>query len=184
MIDLPNWLIIGATGRNAGKTALACALIGRHSPIAAVKVTVVRPENRSGCPRGSEGCGVCSSVTTTPFWIRSETRSDTAKDTSRLLKAGASEVLWLCTRQEVLPEAIEALLPQLPDGPVVAESNSLRHLVNPSLFLMVRLKGDRATKPSARAVLPHVDRLIRSDGAAFDLDLDDLVFRDGAWSLR
>ena len=184
MINLPNWLLIGAAGRNAGKTELACALIARHLPVAAVKITVVRPENTGGCPRGGEGCGVCSSVNETPYWISEETNPDGPKDTARLLTAGASPVLWLCCRQAALPEALDALLPRLPDLPVIAESNSLRHLVIPSLFVMVRLKGDRATKPSARAVLPKVDRLISSDGAAFDLDLDDVVYEDGIWKLK
>ncbi len=184
MINLPNWLLIGAAGRNAGKTELACALIASHKPVAAVKITVVRPENTGGCPRGGEGCGVCSSVNETPYWIREETNPDGPKDTARLLTAGASPVLWLCCRLAALPEALQALLPRLPNLPVIAESNSLRHLVTPSLFVMVRLKDDRAFKPSARAVLPHVDRLIRSDGAAFDLDLDDVVYEDGLWKLK
>ena len=183
MLHLPNWLLIGAAGRNAGKTELACALVDRHKPVAAVKITVVRPENTGGCPRGGEGCGVCSSVNDTPYWIREETDPSSPKDTSRLLAAGASPVLWLCCRQAALPEALDALLPLLPDRPVIAESNSLRHLVTPSLFVMVRLKDDRAFKPSARAVLPQVDRLIASDGAAFDLDLDEVVLEGGTWSL-
>jgi hypothetical protein len=184
MLDLPSWLLIGATGRNAGKTALACALIARHRPITAVKITVVRPENTSGCPRGGDGCGVCSSVNEIPFWIREEKDPASPKDTARLLASGAAPVLWMCCRQASLPEALAALLPRLPDGPVLAESNSLRHLVAPGLFLMVRLKGDPATKPSAKAVLPYVDRTVTSDGETFDLDLDDVTFDDGRWRLR
>ena len=184
MIALPNWLLIGAAGRNAGKTALACALIARHRPITAIKITVVRPENTSGCPRGGDGCGVCSSVNEIPYWIRTETNTDSPKDTSRLLASGADPVLWMCCRQAALPEALEALLPRIPEGPVLAESNSLRHLVTPGLFLMVRLQGAPATKPSAKAVLPHVDRVVLSDGATFDLDLDDVIYEDGAWRLR
>ena len=183
MIHLPSWLLIGAAGRNAGKTALACALIARRRPVAAVKITVVQPGIRE-CPRGGDGCGVCSSLGSTPFWIRPEADPASPKDTSRLLAMGAAPVLWLCTRQDALPEALEALLPRIPpDLPVIAESNSLRHHAIPSLFLMVRLAGDRATKPSARAVLPHVDRLVRSDGATFDLDPDDVLFEDGVWRL-
>lgn len=184
MIDLPNWLLIGAAGRNAGKTALACALIAKHRPITAVKITVVRPENTSGCPRGGDGCGVCSSVNEIPYWIRSETNPDSPKDTARLLAAGADPVLWMCCRQSHLPEALDDLLSRLPDLPVIAESNSLRHLVTPGLFLMVRLAGDPATKPSAKAVLPLVDRVVVSDGAVFDLDIEDVVHQDGAWRLR
>lgn len=183
MTEHPDWLLIGAAGRNAGKTALACALIARHQPIAAVKVTVVQPGIRE-CPRGGEGCGVCSSLGKTPFWLRTETNPEGPKDTSSLLAAGASPVLWLCTRADALPEAIAAILPRIPPSrPVIAESNSLRHHLIPSLFLMVRHTDDPSTKPSATSVLPHVDRTVRSDGAEFDLDLDDVVFEDGVWRL-
>jgi len=183
MRDLPNWLLIGAAGRNAGKTALACALIARNQPIAAVKITVVRPENTGGCPRGGEGCGVCSSVNRIPYWIREETDPARPKDTGRLLAAGASPVLWLCTRQASLPEALDALLPRLSGRPVIAESNSLRHLVAPSLFLMVRHRDDPSTKPSAASVLHHADRTVLSDGETFDLDREDVVYEDGVWRL-
>ena len=185
MIDLPNWLLIGAAGRNAGKTALACAVIARHHPVAALKVTVVREENITTCPRGEEGgCGVCSSVASTPWWIREETNAASPKDTSRLLTAGASPVLWLCCRRPALPQALEDLIPRVPkDLPVVVESNSLRNFVTPALFLMVRHADDPSMKPSAKAVLPYADRTVVSDGKSFDLDLDDLVFEDGTWRL-
>lgn len=184
MLHLPNWLIIGAAGRNAGKTELACSVIARHRPAAALKVTVVREENITTCPRGEDGCGVCSSVSKTPWWIREETRTTSPKDTSRLLTAGASPVLWLCCRRPSLPQALDDLIPRVPtDLPVVVESNSLRKLVTPALFLMVRHADDPSMKPSAEAVLRYADRTVVSDGKSFDLDLDDLVFEDGMWRL-
>jgi len=183
MTEHPNWLLIGAAGRNAGKTTLVCELIARHQPIAAVKVTVVQPGIRE-CPRGGEGCGVCPSLGRTPFWLRTEINPGGPKDTSRLLAAGASPVLWLCTRADAFPEVLAAILPLIPPSrPVIVESNSLRHHLTPSLFLMVRHTDDPSIKPSASAVLSYVDRTVRSDGAEFDLDLDDVVFENGVWRL-
>ena len=185
MIVRPNWLQIGAAGRNAGKTELACTLIARHRPVAALKVTVVREESIDHCPRGNDGCGVCSSVSKIPWWIREETISTSPKDTSRLLNAGASPVLWLCCRRASLPEALDELIARVPtDLPVIVESNSLRHFVNPALFLMVRHANDPSTKPSAQSVLHYADRTVVSDGRSFDLDLDDIVIEDGMWRLR
>ena len=88
--------MIGSAGANVGKTELACALIkklGRTTDITGIKVTTIRAKDGE-CPRGGQGCGVCSSLDE-DFDIMEETDSDTEKDTSRLLAAGAKRVFWL-----------------------------------------------------------------------------------------
>ena len=61
---LPGWLLIGSTGRNAGKTEFACEIIrafrGAH-PLIGVKVTAVA-DRESNCPRGGECCGACAAL--------------------------------------------------------------------------------------------------------------------------
>ena len=45
LVDVPNMVLIGATGRNVGKTTLACALIERlrkEFTVVGVKVTPVK----------------------------------------------------------------------------------------------------------------------------------------------
>ena len=109
-IDLAGMLLIGSAGRNSGKTVLACRLLerwGRRIPIVAIKVTTIRGEEGS-CPRGGEGCGVCSSLEG-EFQIRREEETGLAKDTSRLLAAGADRVYWLCVREESLAAGMAAL---------------------------------------------------------------------------
>ena len=96
MIRLENMLMIGASGSNVGKTELACALLRRFGGgrrIVGVKVTAVASKDRS-CPRGGQGCGVCSSMEG-EYWITEETARGSGKDTGRLLAAGADKVYWL-----------------------------------------------------------------------------------------
>ncbi len=63
-IDLPAMVLIGAAGRHAGKTLLATRLLealGRERTLAGAKVTTVHGKGVA-CPRGTDGCGVCSSL--------------------------------------------------------------------------------------------------------------------------
>ncbi|MCP4547274.1 MAG: molybdenum cofactor guanylyltransferase [bacterium] len=167
MLSIPNLILIGSTDRNLGKTRLSVDLISALSartPVYGVKVTVIR-SGGGPCPRGGEGCGVCSSLESE--WLITEELDPTgAKDTCRLLAAGADSVLWLRVAENHVVEGMNALLEQLDEEAViVAESNSLRRAVEPGMFVMV--VGDGEPKPTAAAVLDLADRRIASvDGRA------------------
>ena len=82
MLQAPNMLLIGSTGRNIGKTELACELIRRAAPaqtVTAAKITVIR-ESGGRCPRGGEGCGACTSLDG-DYDLMQETNRDGVKDT-------------------------------------------------------------------------------------------------------
>ncbi len=178
-------LLIGAEGRNTGKTVFACNVIARFSrffPLVALKVTTVR-DGRGPCPRGGKGCGACASLEG-PYCITEETDRAAGKDTSRMLQAGASRVFWARSRAEGLHACLASFRALLERGSVVvAESNSVARVVEPGLFLMVRETGAMAAKPSSREVLRHADRIVMSNGASFDLDPADLGVGDGGWQL-
>ncbi|MHC4556771.1 MAG: hypothetical protein ACYS80_05640, partial [Planctomycetota bacterium] len=140
MNKLDGMLMIGSTGANVGKTELACAIFRKFSKnwdIVGVKVTTI--EDKDGqCPRGGEGCGVCSSLDGV-YCITEETDNSSGKDTARLLDAGASRVFWLRVLKKHLPEGVTALLDVIgPNAVSICESNSLRQAIEPGLFLMVR----------------------------------------------
>jgi len=181
---MPTLLLIGAEGRNAGKTELACRIIGRFSngrEIVAVKVTTVHEGGRS-CPRGGEGCGACSGFDR--FCITEEGDRSSGKDTAKMLASGAARVLWLRCRHDCLREGTDALRGRIgAHALVVAESNSLAEVVGPGLFLMVRAGAPGEPKPSAVRVRRWVDRTVISDGSAFDLDLGAIAVRAGEWRL-
>lgn len=185
MLRLPQMLMIGSTGRNSGKTLLACALIERfrsRQEIVGIKVTAVDRTDGT-CPRGGQGCGVCSSLTD-DYCITEETDTGSGKDTARLLAAGARRVFWLRVRKTRLEAGIRALLDLAGDAPLICESNSLRQAVIPGLFLITREQGSAAWKESARAVRRHADRVVNGDGQTCDVNLDDVNILDGRWILR
>ena len=106
---LPNMLLIGASGRNAGKTEFSCRVISRFAAqggIVAAKVTAI--DKADGvCPRGGKGCGVCTSLEGI-FDIREETHSAGSKDTSRLLSSGANKVFWMRVLKSHMKEGMAA----------------------------------------------------------------------------
>lgn len=185
-LQRPEMLMIGATGRNTGKTELACRIIRRYAasvPIAGLKVTTVERADGS-CPHGGEGCGACSSLDE-PWCLTRELDDDSGKDTSRLLASGAREAYWLRVKHGGLVEGAEALLARVPLGyAAVCESNSLSTVVEPGLFLQVRAASERTVKPSARTVAHLADCVVVADGAGFDLPLDRISLLHGQWALR
>lgn len=185
MINAPNMLLMGSAGRNAGKTTFGCALIQRYAPahdIVAAKVTTIQGRNEV-CPRGGQGCGVCAAFEE-DYCITEEDQRDGSKDTQRLLAAGARNVYWLRVRSEFLAEGAAALMERIGlDIPVVCESNSLRRVLAPGLFLLFRNADEKSTKETARVVLPFVDRTVLCDGVRFDLDPADVVLSHTRWRL-
>jgi len=185
MIKLDGMLMIGSAGANVGKTELACAILRKFSKscdITGIKVTTIKEKNGQ-CPRGGEGCGVCSSLDGN-FCITQETNSSSDKDTARLLAAGASRVFWLRIIKAHLIEGLTTLLEVIgPNTVSICESNSLRQVVEPGLFLMARSRGLKVWKISAQQVKKYADKIVVSDSNGFNFDLDQIKLIDGKWTL-
>jgi molybdopterin-guanine dinucleotide biosynthesis protein A len=186
MLKLDGMLMLGSAGINAGKTELACALLRKlkkTNDVIGIKVTTIKDKDGQ-CPRGGEGCGVCSSIEGN-FCITQETDSGSGKDTARLLAAGASRVFWLRVLKEHLIEGLTALLEIIgPDAVSICESNSLRQVVKPGLFLMVRNRDLKTWKSSAQQVKKCADRIIISEASSFDFDIDRIKLINGRWILQ
>ena len=178
--------MIGSAGSNVGKTELACAILGRFSKecnVIGIKVTTIK-DKEGQCPRGGEGCGVCSSLEGV-YNIVEEFNSSSEKDTARLLAAGASRVFWLRVREESLQEGMTALLDVIGNDVVsICESNSLRQVVEPGLFLMVGSRDSKNWKSSALGVKKHADRIVISDGSSFDFDPNRIKSINGKWIIN
>lgn len=185
MIYAPNMILIGAAERDAGKTVFACELVSRFATtgVIAAKVTAIR-ENNGICPRGGQGCGVCSSLEG-PYCLTEELATGGTKDTQRLLASGAKHVYWLRVLKEHLESGARMLLETIGrDALVICESNSLRHVVEPGLFFMLRRHGTRRAKASAEAVSRYADVLANSDGSRFDIDFERVGVADNRWTYR
>jgi molybdopterin-guanine dinucleotide biosynthesis protein A len=185
IVKLERMLLIGSTGPNVGKTELACTIIkrfGKDKKITAIKVTTIKQKDGQ-CPRGGQGCGVCTSLEG-DFDITRETNPASGKDTSRLLAAAAEKVFWLRVMRTSLRQALAVLLDVVgPDSVLVCESNSLRHVAEPGLFIMVRKPDEKAVKDSAQEVIKLADEIIAPGCRGFGVDLDRIKLVDGKWRI-
>ncbi len=186
MFKLDEMLMIGSTESNVGKTELACALLRKFSKscnITGIKVTTIKDED-GRCPRGGEGCGVCSSLEGV-YHITEELNRNSGKDTARLLAAGASRVFWLRVLKEHIQEGMTAVLEIIgKDAVSICESNSLREIVEPGLFLITRKNNSESWKNSARRVKKYADKVVSSDGSNFDFDLNRIKLINNKWIMQ
>ena len=186
MTKLPNMLLIGSTGRNSGKTEFACRIIRHFSqttPITGLKVTTLS-RNDGTCPRGGTGCGVCSSLPG-EYCITDEADAPAGKDTARLLSAGASRVYWLRALKSHLLQGLTEVLKLVgPDTMLVCESNRLRTVAQPGVFLMVANDLADSRKDSAAAVAGFADKTVRADAGDFSLQPSAITIRNGRWAIE
>jgi molybdopterin-guanine dinucleotide biosynthesis protein len=176
-------LLVGGAGRNSGKTRLSCALIQRFRErhhVVGLKVTAIR---EGPCPRGKDSCGVCTSLEG-DYAITEEHGDPPGKDTSLMVAAGAQQVFWMRVMRARMAQGLQALIRRIgPDAVCICESNSLRHVVQPGLFLIVKHRDADKMKRSSREVLHLADRVVLSDGQGFDVSPDDFALKDGRWVL-
>jgi hypothetical protein len=172
-------LIIGGTGREAGKSSLAALLISKYSGrgIAAVKITPHPHPDMTG---------LTMIAGNTEFQVYEERNSKSEKDSSRMLRAGASKVFLVVSGEAGLGEAFAALIPFLPEGaPVICESPALRRLIEPDLFIIMLHTGRYNSEGK------NIDDLIPIADLRFTLqDLDhskaDIIDLDanGHWYMK
>lgn len=183
MINNKNIIIIGATGRNNGKTEFACNLIKQLSEkheVIGVKVTTIK-EDGEKCPRGEHGCGVCSSLTTN-YELTEEKNILSQKDTAKMLRAGANKVFWLRVFKKSLDEGVNELLYNIPSNVVVVcESNSVRFALKPGLFIIIKNSLDNLIKKSCKEVYHFADKIIVSDGKEWNFHPERIQFYNNRW---
>ena len=183
-------LMVGAAGRNLGKTTFICRAIERLAntqPVVAIKVTafddvdgqIITETARCNTYKTLEG----------RFMITHEADGSDEKDTHRMYQAGAERVYWLRTLKSALSDGMQALFEQMrSDGVlldtacIICESNSARKAVEPGLFLIVRQAGDDF-KPSCAEIYDEADRIILFHGDGWDIDPDELDFSGARWRL-
>ena len=170
---IPNLLIIAGTGNKSGKTTLACKIIEQFSDrfVAAVKITPHFHETTAGLTLLNSGQG---------YSIYEETNAETPKDTSRMLRAGASVVFFAKVTDNTLLQAFTEILDHIPpDSPIICESPGLRQYVEPGLFVIM-ISSDQNNQKNINNILdlPHVELDLELISGSKILPID---FRDGKW---
>lgn len=168
LLQVKHMVLIGATGRNSGKTTLAIQIIDAFKdkmPIVAFKLISIR-NHGDICPRGGQGCGICKGLKGC-FDIREENGTGT-KDTMLLKKAGAQKVYLIRAFKENIKEALEDALKLVPeDALILCESNSARLVSKPAFFVMIQSSTASVIKPTAEAVMEYADVILSQDEKSF-----------------
>lgn len=172
------WVLVGGTGRNIGKTTLMEMLINRLSnlgPVVGIKISNIRPD-------GMEFHGTHEVNGDGNFFIWEETRISGNKDSMRFLKAGAKRSFFVQTSDEFLQDAFATMVSQL-DGNeiVVCESNSLRNVMEPAVFLMIKGEDNHASKGYVDRLFGLADYVVKAmDLEQFEKLSESLIVEDGA----
>jgi len=177
MTRISRLLMIGSVCRNSGKTELACMVIRefhKKHKIIALKVSTHYTDDIHFHKNPFDG----------NYSIIKDTDKSTDKNTARMLKAGASEVYWLRTKIEYIDVAIKEFLSNIGKNCfIVCESNSLRKVVHPGVFIMI--DNNSEIKSSAIEVMGKADIIINSNGKDFfNFDISNIAIENDKWILK
>lgn len=180
MIQDDQLLIVAGTGRNVGKTEFVCRLIDKISStreIYSLKVSAVYPDEENYHGNHSEDLS--------KDYLFEETRRDTVKDTSRMLRAGARKVYYLSSDSAGIARSFNVFRKLIPQkAPIVCESNSLWQYVKPGLLILVS-SLDVVIKPRARHLTKHADMIVVSDQKSGFEELDRIDLTNSSeWFLK
>ena len=181
MIKQPKILLIGGATRNLGKTSFSCAVIknlsNEHHLIGLKIKTLYRGDDFF---HGNDHNPLKGN-----YKIIEEFERNGKEDTMRMLNAGAKQVFRIKARSGHLSEAFNDFYKQVPGNSfILCESNSLRKVVEPSVFLMIKHKDLTDIKPSAKELEHLADKIIFTDGKKHDFDIENIIIENGRWSLK
>jgi len=172
---LKNLLIIAGTGTKSGKTTMACRIIEqlKDLEITAIKITPHFHETTPGLITRAEKDG---------YSIYEETDSESPKDTSRMLKAGAAKVFFAKVWDNKLPDVFNDIMKEIRAGtPVICESPALRNYVEPGVFIIMTSETINKHKDIKHLqALPHVQLKLEDLGESKSLPIS---FEDGRWRI-
>lgn len=148
---IPNLLLIAGTGTKSGKTTIACRIIEQFSNlnITAIKISPHMHETTSGLKTIYEEKG---------FVIYEETDTDSTKDSSRMLRSGASKVYFAKVLDDRLLYVFNRIRDLVHEGaPIICESPALRNFIEPGVFVIMSSETTRTRKDISRYLtLPHL----------------------------
>jgi hypothetical protein len=174
-----NILLIAGTGRNSGKTSLACAIIQKFSPQFPVIGVKVSPHFHGK----SERLKILK--VDSDFNLYQETLIISNKDTSRMLKSGAQKVFYIETKDHNLRNAFEDLLEYIPENiPVVCESPALAKIINPGIFLITDHDLIPAKKKDILQMKTSADIIFDINKDSLDELLSSIAFTSKGWTYR
>ncbi|MFV0504399.1 MAG: hypothetical protein ACK5LT_10615 [Lachnospirales bacterium] len=163
-LNIPNMIQIGSTGRNSGKTTVAKDIISTlkdEYKIYGLKIITIKDKGK--CQRGESGCGICTSIEK-GYDLIEEVDLNGQKDTMEILRAGCEKVFLLKAFTPHLKDGFLEFLNQIPmeKSVIICESNSIREIVKPGMFVMMNNTDLKSVKKSASKVIDKADLVLNS----------------------
>lgn len=179
LLKLPRLLLIAGTGRDSGKTMLACRIIEKFSMTRTIVAIKISPHRHIIEPGGQ------ILIQNDHLCIHEETNTGTGKDSSRMLAAGAKRSFIISATEDKLVKAIEYVIKLFAeDALLICESGGLRKCVEPGLFLMVSRHEPSDIKPGLWELTEFEPVWITFDGQNFNIDIDDIVIHQDCWKTK
>jgi hypothetical protein len=176
MMIIPNLILISGSGTRSGKTSVVCRIIKQFSnlKITSIKISPHFHETTTGLIPLSEKKG---------YSIYEETNTDTLKDTSRMLQAGAYRVFFAKVWDDQLPVVFDEVLKIVPpDAPIICESPALRNFIEPGVFII--MTSDIVNKQKKLNHLQKLHHLMFKLEELENIGLLPIGFEGGKWFYR
>lgn len=178
MYKISNLLLIAGTGRNTGKTTLACSIINKFSSDFQIIGLKISPHFHGG----TESLKLLSGNKF--FNIYEEISANTGKDSSKMLKAGAYKVYYIETNDEHLLPAFLKFKKITPPGyPIVCESPALRNYINPDIFIIVDSESTKNKKTKILKWKNDADLFIKTDKEDIFNIVEKLILYKSGWKM-
>jgi len=179
LIVIPQLLLIAGTGRNTGKTTLACQILRKFSPVKTIYSIKITPHFHKNIQSGKV------ILQTNNLYIAEETDATASKDSSLMLESGAQKSFFVMATDQNLMEAFQKIVQLIPsDSFIICESGGLRHHIIPGLFFMMNKTEVEKIKPDAEKLKLLADRVITFDGEKTDFELNSIEIKDNRWKIK
>jgi hypothetical protein len=172
---VPNLILIAGTGTKSGKTTIACRIIEQFKSLSiiAIKITPHFHETTLGLNIICEEAG---------YSIYEETNLESFKDTSRMLRSGASKVFFAKVFDDRLLYVFNKINDLIPEGmPIICESPALRNFIEPGVFIIMSSRTTNKRKNISKFLtFPHLKLELEK---LSELSSIPVGFENGRWRL-
>ncbi|HPE55097.1 MAG TPA: hypothetical protein PK904_01775 [Bacteroidales bacterium] len=175
---LINLLIVSGTGRNSGKTTIACELIHRIAKETIITSIKISPHVHTTAEMTKlihDGVN---------FRIYQDIDLNPNKDTGRMLLAGSKMSYYIEARDSFVAEAFLKLYEMLkPGSPIICESPALYKFIKPAVFIIADSQIVSNKKADVQVQLQNADMIIDIHEKNWQDGLEEIVFHKTGWQV-
>ena len=150
MLDAPKTIIISGTGRNVGKTTYAMQLIKKYSAEHPIAIKISSHSH-------NQTQNIIPIMVNADFGIWEQTMVSDYKDSSKMLKAGASKVFYIEAKDAFLPQVLDILTTIIDfNNRIIIESAAIRRYLQPEQFILVYSNEYSETKEHNKDIEKYI----------------------------